>query len=622
MRASGFFKPLMAKAASAAAFHLRFFTLVWLFTAALVMVYAVLTPAAENALASVYLWTIPAYYGVVCGLVMLLTIPIIWNRWLRFLVGVLAWVWLGFLLMDLVVFNLYQFHIDLFLVQMLFADFRGLGLPLPVFLMGLLALGLIALIVRRMFMMSGERSPHKEWLYRLGLLSAIIGLPVFLLNQALHAWADRYDIQQITQYTPYFPLYLPVTASKTVDRIAARFPAIIPEHQEGSESGLSMRKLGASPAGRLNYPKAPLECSPKQKPPIVLLIVESWQADMLNPEVMPNTWRLAQQATLFTRHISSGSATVPGFFGLMYGLHPSYYESFRSQARSYPAPLTEIAHQLGYQLRVFTSGDFDRFNLRSLFFSKVDPANFHSFTSDRELIAGFQRIEAQTPADAPTLDVIFLTSSHSPYFYPPQYQRFTPTPAVKGAYVWNKHIDALPFRNDYKNSLHYVDDEIQKIIAAKKAAGRFDKSWMVVTADHAEEFNESGLGLWGHGSSFSRWQTATPLVVKRPFQNSGHAETKPSFHQDIAPTLLGGALGCRNSPADFSNGFSLFDLPEKRYAVMSSYVSHAYWVDGVVLERNSGRRYGWADMKAGVKGANDPAVLRGLLEEETRFFRP
>jgi membrane-anchored protein YejM (alkaline phosphatase superfamily) len=194
---------------------------------------------------------------------------------------------------------------------------------------------------------------------------------------------------------------------------------------------------------------------------------------------------------------------------------------------------------------------------------------------------------------------------------------------VKGAYALNKSIDPLPFRNDYRNSLAYVDDLVGEVVAALKRSGRFDDTWLVITGDHGEEFNESGLGLWGHGSSFSKWQTATPLVLKVPNSTRSGVVEAPTFHQDVAPTLLRHAFGCRNPLEDYSNGISLLsELPASRHAVIASYVSHAYWIDGVISERNTGRRYLWVNPSEAASVRPEASRLKRILEEESTFFRP
>ena len=72
-----------------------------------------------------------------------------------------------------------------------------------------------------------------------------------------------------------------------------------------------------------------LEVIQHEKPlNIVWLVSESWRWDMLNPEIMPNTWAVTQNAHRFTRHYSGGNGTRMGMFAMFYGLYGTYWFPF------------------------------------------------------------------------------------------------------------------------------------------------------------------------------------------------------------------------------------------------------------------------------------------------------
>jgi membrane-anchored protein YejM (alkaline phosphatase superfamily) len=216
-------------------------------------------------------------------------------------------------------------------------------------------------------------------------------------------------------------------------------------------------------------------------------------------------------------------------------------------------------------------------------------------------------------------DFVFLTSSHSPYSYPPEYARFKPLPLVEGGYAVDRQIDNRAYKNDYYNSLYYLDALVGKMLTSLERNGKLNNTWVIITGDHAEEFNENGLGYWGHGSNFTRWQTQTPMIVRAPGTALGRVEQTMSVHQDVVPTLMQSALGCSSKIADYSNGQHLFKLPDSRGTVIASYMGGAYLVDGKVLERTAGRRYGWNDMKQTVDRPTSQ-TMQSLREEEARFL--
>lgn len=580
------------------------------------------SPAPVDFLSRFYLWTIPSYYLALGSLVFVVTLPLCLHWSSRLVWASLMWICLGFLIANLAVFNLYGFHVDLLMLEMFFLDFRGFGLPTPLLVLAVLVLVVLSCLVWFVFKVSGTTSRFKRQLNVATCSVLALGWGLMILNQSIHAWALVYQQSSITRYTPLFPLYLPVESDKSVHQAVRWLPGLQPEQGSREQDNVFV-SLPNQGTGAIYYPRVPLRCANEQPKSIVLIILESWQAETLNESVMPQISSLANQSLFFRQHISSGSVTTGGLFGLMYGLHPSYYGAFRSQADRVPALLTSVAVEQGYTLRVFSSGDFERFSLRALFFPMIKKDHLEYFPNDRLLTDRVrQQISDRQPEEA-TFDVIFLTSSHSPYRYPPSHKRFEPVAAVKGAYALNKQIDPQPFRNDYRNSLSHVDDLVGEVVTALKKAKRFDDTWLVITGDHGEEFNESGLGLWGHGSSFSKWQTATPLVIKLPRGGGSGVIENPTFHQDVAPTLLRHALGCTNSLGDYSNGISLIsEIPATRQTVIASYVSHAYWIDGVISERNTGRRYVWGNPSEGVSTRPDTARIKLLLEEEAIFLKP
>jgi membrane-anchored protein YejM (alkaline phosphatase superfamily) len=358
--------------------------------------------------------------------------------------------------------------------------------------------------------------------------------------------------------------------------------------------------------------------SEKKQASILFIVLESWQSAAFSPEISPNLWKFAQEATHFRNHISSGSATVPGLFGLMYGTHPTLYDSLKKVPISYPSAFTEALHRQSYEARVFSGNNFERFQLRTLFFSRVKPENYYFSDSDETLVENYLGTLGQERK--PRFDFMFLVASHWPYFYPPAFARFQPTPAMKGSNLLDRHTDPGPYLNAYHNSLMYLDSLVGKIIQALKQRGLYENTWIVVTGDHAEEFNENAQGYWGHGSNFSRWQTATPLLMKRPGHNQGNVEEKRSLHQDVVPTLMEKVLGCLTEAKAYSDGQNLYRLPDGvRSTIVSSYFDTAYILGDTVVEKLRMKRYSWNDMKPLTKSPSEDTWLRALLKEEKRF---
>lgn len=592
--------------------HLKLTFYLCLLTAVAVGLFLKDAPAAGDTLPLIYQWSVVGYYGTLLLLAGLLLLPLSLFRATRWLWPVLGWAWLLYLAIDVALFNLYRFHLDWLMVDMFVNDFRGMGVPVFVLVVAAAAALLLLAVVWWLFASrrSGGRR-HWPWIAG-GLLLMPVALAV---NSTIHIWAAHFARDEITRYSPFLPLYHPVEYTKKAAAISRWWPGMFPAAYGKA------RQSAAPERGVLHYPLASPQCTRAKEPPSILMIVlESWQADAMNPQVTPNIARFATQGTRFDKHVSSGAATVPGLFGLMFGLHPNYFPLLRAAAGNHPSMFTQTLAAQGYRTRVFTSSNLDGFSLRRLFFSDIADADYIDRLPDDKLVDRYiGTLGADAPA-RPRFDFLFLTSSHSPYNYPAEYARFKPLPAVEGGYALDRNADSVPYKNDYFNSLHYLDALVGKALAEAGRRGRLKNTWVLILGDHAEEFNENGLGYWGHGSNFSRWQTQTPLVVRAPGQALGATEKRMSLHQDVVPTLMRHALGCTSPAEEYSHGSDLFALPERRATLIASYMSDAYLVDGTVLERTVRRHYDWQDMRRPISADFQSTAVQTLRADEGRFL--
>lgn len=572
------------------------------------------TPTPDTLRGQIYLITSLGYYGLLLTITATALSPLAGFRWTRPLYAIVLALWLLYLLIDAATFNLYLFHVDWLMIEMFFMDFEGLGLP-PIVLAAAIAMALI--IGAGVWWLSHVTHARairiKPALTPLVLvLGCFIGL--FAGNSVLNIWADKFHRQEVSYINPYLPLYRPLTSSKHALTLTRLLPEALPAEQGKLDRATVQAK------SVIQYPLEPVQCdAPNQAPSILMLVVESWQADALRAEIMPNVTRFQEKATAFSQHISGGSATVPGLFSLFYGLHPSYYPAFKATPVANPSEFTETLADQGYEVRSFTNSNLERFSLRQLIFPRVDESRFFHESSDAATVKQFLQ-QAKTPSSAPRFDFVFLTSSHSPYKYPQSFARFTPLPSVKGGYAFNKQADNTPYKNDYYNSLLYVDHLLGQILDHLEQTGALENTWVIITGDHAEEFNENEAGFWGHGSNFTRWQTHTPLLIHTPGQKTAQVERNPSSHHDIVPTLMQQVLGCKTAIEAYSTGTNLFALPEERAFVMSSYYNNAYWIGGTVLDRSTGKHYAWENIND-TGSAPDKQKLHQIKDEERRFFK-
>ncbi|MGO4778480.1 hypothetical protein AB4084_23740, partial [Lysobacter sp. 2RAB21] len=146
-----------------------------------------------------------------------------------------------------------------------------------------------------------------------------IALAVMLFGQAMVAYYDARGDRAIMSQLPYIPWAQPITLKDSLQRFGVK-----------SDPSASLPGVGQ---GLLNYPRRALDCEAAPKLNVVVILLESLRHDVMTEQVMPNTWRYAQQSQVFEDHYSSGNATRFGVFGLLYGLPGGYWHPMLAEQR-------------------------------------------------------------------------------------------------------------------------------------------------------------------------------------------------------------------------------------------------------------------------------------------------
>ncbi len=181
--------------------------------------------------------------------------------------------------------------------------------------------------------------------------------------------------------------------------------------------------------------------------------------------------------------------------------------------------------------------------------------------------------------------------------------------------------DPAPELNRYHTAVHYADSLVGQLLEQLRAQGLEQDTIVLVTGDHAEEFNDLGLNYWGHNGNFSNHQVQVPFVLRWPGKASGH-DARTSSHEDWVPTLMRHALGCENALGDFSTGQDLLAVPQgQRSLVVESWSQRAVRHGEVIYVFD---KFGNAtaldqDYLPLPQQAPDPAALRTAWDALTRF---
>jgi membrane-anchored protein YejM (alkaline phosphatase superfamily) len=378
--------------------------------------------------------------------------------------------------------------------------------------------------------------------------AARIGLPallaVMLFDKSVFAWAAFHGRADLTRVRRLVPLYRPVAMSAFLRQRLGLESRVAPAVETG---------------GDLAYPRRPLEFqSHAPRWNVVVIAVEGLRWDMVVPSVMPFLagWQLGQWRC--EHNLSGGNASRFGLFSLLYGLDGTLWRTLRDEPSS--PVLIEALEKRGYAFRILSGTDLNYPQFRQTAFRDLAAAITDRWPGDRvdRDVLQTEAAEAFVQGNrGPFFLFEFYDASHQPYLYPPEDAVFHPSlPPERLDYVRlaNGHTDQIPLLfNRYRNSLHYVDRQIERLLSALERAGRLDDTIIVVCGDHGEEFGEGG---WvGHNSAFDMWQLRTPLIVHLPGR-APRSIRRLTSHEDVPPTILE-ALGVMNPASDYSHGIPL-----------------------------------------------------------------
>ena len=332
------------------------------------------------------------------------------------------------------------------------------------------------------------------------------------------------------------------------------------------------------------------------RPSIVLITVDTLRREHLGcygyfRETSPRIDALAAESVLFEGALATMASTLPSHLSMFTGLYPyqhgktSNVEAVRAPFRSSEGcvPLAAALSGAGWRTAGFVSsvvlhentgigegfqvfehpllryGPFEapETTSRALRWLEEDgeeatpfflwihywdvhepnvpaPGYTGMFERDAELSAWMEQrgldaddLARRFAADATVVEHFF--GSERPGA-PPSALDVAPRPAIDRAALedlWNR----------YDACVREVDDQIGRVIDALKASGAWDRSIVVLTADHGQSLGEDHS--FGHGR-FTNVNTFVPLIVHFPADVGGRARREGGIVSlvDLAPTLL------------------------------------------------------------------------------------
>ena len=461
---------------------------------------------------------------------------------------------------------------------------------------------------------------HMRPLLRPSLVCAAVLLAIAGVEKSIYAAADLTGDHEVRHAAQVLPAYPKLRVSQLLTRV--------------EENGAPDFDGEAT----LNYPLAYPRMDPEgSRPNILVLVLDSWRRDQFDAEVTPHLAAFAEEGRVFHDHLASGNGTRYGLFGMLYGLHGSYW--FPALAAGRPPVLLDVLSELGYEIDVFSSASMNFPEFRQTAWSDVldrvhdeYPAR-HAYLRDHEVAAHYEtwaaeRVARPAAEQRPFFTFVLLDAPHQPYDAPggPFHPAAEHLDYVELVHSASPELVERMF-NRYRNAVHWADGAAARVLGALETTGMLENTLVIVTGDHGEEFQE--CGFWGHTSNFSPEQLLVPFVMRGPGIEPG-AELRPTSHHDLPSTLLE-LLGA--DPADrasYSLGMSLFEPDVDRRRVAAGWSDIGLWTPHAILRvpldpdeahEIEARDRGWnllQDQSGPV--TREAAALEQLREECRRFL--
>jgi len=184
------------------------------------------------------------------------------------------------------------------------------------------------------------------------------------VGQGIHAWGYAHNMKAIISLTHTIPWYTPVTATTDIKQWGLFNEALLEENLN----------LDVANVTGFRYPAQPLNCiaptgaTPSARPNIVVAVLESWRFDRMSAEVTPNIAAIGDESLVFSNHLSTGTVTDKGMFGLVYGVSPVYFNTAVGAGRE--TTIIQATKALGYDHWILANQDIEVNKLDTLLFQR------------------------------------------------------------------------------------------------------------------------------------------------------------------------------------------------------------------------------------------------------------
>ncbi len=410
---------------------------------------------------------------------------------------------------------------------------------------GLLLIPIIGLLFYGFTHLVAKRKPFKISLSQIAIAIGSMAMGLFLLDIFAHPFLNRHVYAKYQKVLPFGTTFItPALQCIRLDRQIA-----LPPNEKQTQKLLKKLDLSIS-----------------HRPNIYLVVIETLRKDFVTEEIAPNLAAFGQQNISFPSSYSNGNSTYLSWFAIFHANFPYYWTAVRDEWNNGSVPL-QLLKKMGYKIRVYSSADFQFFNMDKLLFGSkgqnADQIEEYSLIRsiepcDRDALAldSFARDVKNETAKEGNVFLIFLDSTHSEYSFPKDFPlKFEPIcKEIDYLTIGPMKKELEQIKNRYKNSIHYIDHLMGRFFQVLNDENLYDDAVIAITGDHGEEFFEEGALF--HGSHLNQYQTSVPLFLKFPSKD-WIPLTKEATHIDLFPSILH-YLTEKSDFQDLFNGQSIF----------------------------------------------------------------
>ncbi|MEE3421592.1 MAG: sulfatase-like hydrolase/transferase [Succinimonas sp.] len=486
-----------------------------------------------------------------------------------------------FLLADTFVYQQYHFHINLAMLDLFFNSNGevisfGAGDTAAIIVMSILCLTVASLItIAGIYAGAGTLRICRKGIW--------IVIALFAGFNGINVYESAVGKNIYTAYNSAILGFHPLTMNRLLNKIG-----VVSLKENSYHASITKSSF--------RYPLNPLICPEsagkesevrERRLDVIIIMIDTLRADTVSPEAMPFIWNFAREKISFQNHYSGGNCTRIGVFTFFYGIPGSYWnEALQGQT---PPVLLSAYRNAGYRVQAYTSANLYNPEFYRTVFAGIpdlrtesagktpyerDASAVKDFMSDITIELDLNR--QKSGAAQPSVSFIFLDQLHSITLENKDLrnQPFPTTWTEPNYTSLSRNTDPENFFNLYRNVAHETDARVGEILAFLKEKGLYDRSIIIISADHGSEFNDTGLNFWGHNSNFTGYQLKVPLMIRWPGKKPREISALTT-HYDISATLLQEQLNCQNPVTDYSVGKSLFAEGNPDWFIAGSYSENA-----------------------------------------------